>query len=116
MGDAAHAMTPWQGAGAGQAIEDAFILQSLLKDIHTASDISKAFQAYDTVRRPRAMEIAKSSRETGLIFTGQVEPIGMDPNALRGALATRWDFIHDIDLAAMEKEALNELSRSHARA
>ncbi|RAL66883.1 hypothetical protein DID88_007665 [Monilinia fructigena] len=32
LGDAAHASTPHQGAGAGQAIEDAFILSNLLGD------------------------------------------------------------------------------------
>ncbi|KAL4246567.1 FAD/NAD(P)-binding domain superfamily protein [Abortiporus biennis] len=30
LGDAAHSMTPHQGAGAGQAIEDAYVLSSLL--------------------------------------------------------------------------------------
>lgn len=29
MGDAAHCMTPWQGSGAGQDIEDAMILETL---------------------------------------------------------------------------------------
>lgn len=108
MGDAAHAMTPWQGSGAGQAIEDAFILQSVFKKVTKPSDIHKAFKAYDSVRRLRAMKIVRSSKETGLIFTGQVDSIGMDPDRLRAALATRWDFIHNVDLAAMERNALDE--------
>ena len=32
MGDAAHAMLPHQGAGAGQAIEDGYILARALQD------------------------------------------------------------------------------------
>lgn len=52
MGDAAHASTPHQGAGAGQALEDAFILSILLGDERTRSvgDIPAAFGAYDAVR------------------------------------------------------------------
>jgi salicylate hydroxylase len=33
MGDAAHAMTPWQGSGAGQAIKDAMVLSTLLGEV-----------------------------------------------------------------------------------
>ena len=37
LGDAAHASTPHQGAGAGQAIEDAHMLSELLADSHVTS-------------------------------------------------------------------------------
>lgn len=33
LGDAAHAMTPFQGQGAGQAIEDALVLTTLLSKV-----------------------------------------------------------------------------------
>ena len=105
IGDAAHAMTPWQGAGAGQAIEDAFILQSLLGKIKETHDIAAAFKAYDAVRRPRSQQVAASSRGTGMIFTGQDEAIGMDPDKLRKALESRWKFIHEVDLEKMERDA-----------
>ncbi|KAM3075728.1 hypothetical protein ACMFMG_007858 [Clarireedia jacksonii] len=53
MGDAAHAMTPWQGSGAGMAFEDAMVLQTLLANVQDASQLRAALQAYDTTRRPR---------------------------------------------------------------
>jgi salicylate hydroxylase len=34
LGDAAHSMTPHQGAGAGQAIEDAYVLGEILAEIY----------------------------------------------------------------------------------
>jgi salicylate hydroxylase len=56
LGDAAHASTPHQGAGAGQAIEDAHDLAELLGHIRvgSSSDAVAAFKAYDEVRRPRS--------------------------------------------------------------
>jgi len=35
-GDAAHAMTPWQGSGAATAIEDAVVLGALFAQIRTS--------------------------------------------------------------------------------
>ncbi|PPQ78461.1 hypothetical protein CVT25_011856 [Psilocybe cyanescens] len=65
-GDATHAMTPHQGAGAGQAIEDAFILASLISDpLCTKQMISKVSQIYDTVSRPRGNRAMRLSRLTG---------------------------------------------------
>lgn len=37
-GDAAHASAPHQGAGAGMALEDAYIMSSLLSAVQTSSD------------------------------------------------------------------------------
>ncbi|KAI1211102.1 salicylate hydroxylase [Annulohypoxylon truncatum] len=105
-GDAAHAMTPWQGAGAGQAFEDAMILGTLLGNATTAVQIDAAFRAYDAVRRPRAQRIVDSSRETGLIMTGQDAEAGLDPEKLRPVLKSRWDFIYGIDFVAYKEEAL----------
>lgn len=106
-GDAAHATTPWQGGGAGQAIEDALVLKVLLQRVENASELEAAFKAYDAMLRPRAQQLVASSRETGLIMTGQAEGVGNDVAKLRDALTHKWDFIHDVDLEALEKDALN---------
>lgn len=102
-------MTPWQGAGAGQAFEDAVVLSTLLGDVTTTAQIDAAFRAYDAVRRPRAQRIIDSSRETGLIMTGQDADAGLDPEKLRPVLKSRWDFIYGIDLVAYKKEALAKM-------
>ncbi|KAK3314591.1 hypothetical protein B0H66DRAFT_627221 [Apodospora peruviana] len=65
MGDAAHATTPWQGAGAGQAFEDAMILGTLLRNISSADDINAASRAYDAIRRPRCQRVIDSSQAMG---------------------------------------------------
>ena len=50
MGDAAHATTPYQGQGAGKAIEDALVPETLLGRLHDSKYIPNTFVSYDQVR------------------------------------------------------------------
>jgi salicylate hydroxylase len=109
VGDAAHATTPWQGAGAGQAIEDAMILGHLLSHITSKDQVNAAFEAYDIVRRPRCQQVIDSSRGTGLIFCGQNSEIGLDPAKLRSLVPPRWGFIMALDMEAHKQDALNKM-------
>ncbi|KAI1455162.1 salicylate hydroxylase [Annulohypoxylon moriforme] len=109
LGDAAHATTPWQGAGAGLAIEDAAILGHLLSNIKDKGELDAAFKAYDAVRRPRCQGVVDSSRETGRILCGSNPDIGLDPSKLRELLPGRWKFIWDLDLVEHKQEALEEM-------
>jgi salicylate hydroxylase len=82
LGDIAHASGPHQGAGAGQALEDALILTHALAKLsttvpqHTLSQpspnrtraIEAAFQAYDEIRRPRAQKQVTTARACGEIY------------------------------------------------
>ena len=99
MGDAAHASTPFQGAGAGQCLEDAFILSSLLADaqIQSAADIPKAFKAYDAIRRPRSQKVVTTSRTAGEIFF-HAGPDGDDYEKIRQNLLQRMKWIWDEDM------------------
>ncbi len=54
LGDAAHAMTPFTGQGACQAIEDAVVLAECLS---ADPDVPAALGAYEARRIPRAVEI-----------------------------------------------------------
>lgn len=82
MGDAAHAMPPDLGQGAGQAIEDAATITLLLRRASTDSEIDIALRIYDTTRRRRARGIARKSRSMGQV--GQLSsPIAV---GLRNAL------------------------------
>ena len=60
-------MTPFQASGAGQAIEDGFILASLLahRPTETLSALPAILSAYDAVRRPFAQDISRRSDENG---------------------------------------------------
>ncbi|KAF8624147.1 hypothetical protein AX17_007210 [Amanita inopinata Kibby_2008] len=65
-GDAAHAMLPHQGSGAGQAIEDAYMLSSLLGNPKTTrKTLDHAIQVYDDTRKPFANGIYRKSRLAG---------------------------------------------------
>ncbi|KLO14906.1 FAD/NAD(P)-binding domain-containing protein [Schizopora paradoxa] len=69
LGDAAHAMAPHQGAGGGQAIEDAHVLAHLFTHpSFSAKNISRALEVYDKVRRPIAEEVARRSRLNGMMY------------------------------------------------
>lgn len=108
MGDAAHAMMPWQGLGAGQAIEDAMILGTLLRQVDSPSQIEAAFEAYSIVRGPRCQRIIDSSRGTGGMLCGQNVETGLDPGKLKAALGPRWAFIYSLDMEQHKKEALDK--------
>ncbi|PPQ94686.1 hypothetical protein CVT25_009541 [Psilocybe cyanescens] len=70
LGDAAHAMTPHQGSGAGQAIEDAFVIATLLgHPLTTRETLSRALGIYDHIRRPFSHTVHQRSRLNGQYFT-----------------------------------------------
>ncbi|KAJ5576140.1 salicylate hydroxylase [Penicillium sp. DV-2018c] len=71
LGDAAHASTPHQGAGAGQAIEDVHILAELLSDprVLKREHVKAAFHAYDAMRRPRSQWVVRTSKDMGHLLS-----------------------------------------------
>ncbi|KAI8956907.1 salicylate hydroxylase [Daldinia sp. FL1419] len=109
LGDAAHATTPWQGSGAGLAIEDAMILGHLLSHTKSKDELDAAFKAYDVVRRPRGQRVIDSSRGTGQIFCGQSREIGLDPAKLRELVPGRWGFIMSLDIQQHKQDALEAM-------
>jgi 2-polyprenyl-6-methoxyphenol hydroxylase-like FAD-dependent oxidoreductase len=66
LGDAAHAMEPWQAQGAAQAIEDAYVLAECLAD--SEGEVDAALSRYATVRMSRATELQLSSAQAGNVF------------------------------------------------
>ena len=77
IGDAAHAMTPHQGAGAGQAMEDAFVMAEVLgcvdRECPTSQQIEAAFAAFEAVRRPRAERVLETSQDAMGFWTALYE-------------------------------------------
>jgi salicylate hydroxylase len=65
VGDAAHAMVPFQAQGAAMGIEDAAVLAPLLI---TEPDAETAFARYTAIRQPRVTRVAKVSRSNGTAF------------------------------------------------
>jgi salicylate hydroxylase len=107
LGDAAHASTPHQGAGAGQAIEDAHILAELLGDprVIEARDVISAFQAYDAVRRPRSQMVVNNSKESAFLLCLRLDGVKDDEEKLRIAYQERLRWLWDIDIQDQAERA-----------
>ncbi|VDB84473.1 unnamed protein product [Peniophora sp. CBMAI 1063] len=76
FGDAAHAMTPDQGAGAGQAIEDAQVLSTLIAHHRaTRHTIRQALRAHTDVRKPVATEFFLAARNNGILMSDASVPL-----------------------------------------
>ena len=58
VGDAAHLVTPNMGQGACMAIEDAFVLSTLLLRDWNETDLKLVFESYENVRKPYAAMVA----------------------------------------------------------
>lgn len=79
LGDAAHAMTPNLGQGAGMGIEDAYVLAEQLA---TTENTELALQNYQRQRMARVIKIQTTARQLG--WVGQWEkPVAVN---LRNAL------------------------------
>ncbi|MCE8035487.1 salicylate 1-monooxygenase [Billgrantia tianxiuensis] len=99
VGDAAHAMVPHQGAGAGQALEDAYVLASLLTDqACTRQNAQQALAAFEAVRHARACRVQRTSHEAGDLYEYSAPGIGADEARLAADLETRFDWLWNHDL------------------
>ena len=65
LGDAAHAMEPFQAQGAAQAVEDAYVLAECLA---ADTDVQAAFARYEQIRMSRAEELQESSAAAANVF------------------------------------------------
>lgn len=66
LGDAAHAMEPFQAQGAAQAVEDAYVLGRCVAD--AGGDVEAAFGRYERIRTGRASELQAQARDAGEDF------------------------------------------------
>lgn len=109
LGDAAHANTPHLGAGAGMAIEDAYILSSLLASARSSKDLEKCFQAYDALRRPRTQKVVRNSRDAG-VCTELLKVSVMDEFfKLAADIDQRYRFVWNEDIEKQLEEAVRIL-------
>ncbi|KAJ3980212.1 hypothetical protein F5890DRAFT_758582 [Lentinula detonsa] len=80
LGDASHSMSPHLGAGACTAIEDAYILGSLISrsKLNTIIDIKPVLAVYNTLRQPYGNEIMRWAREMGEFYEFDSQDIQVD--------------------------------------
>ena len=110
-GDAARTFSPARGAGAGQSMEDALMLCTVLGCAKGAEEIEKAFKVYDRLRRPRRELVADESQAAGLLITGRDPHLGLDVEKLRKAVDGYNDFIYNYDLDGVVEEAKTSMQR-----
>lgn len=104
LGDACHPMLPFMAQGAGQAVEDAFVLARLVEE--GATDIPNALRLYATRRQPRTSKVQAISRSNASLFHHRAAPKRLatyGPIWLAGRFAPRaimarqdWLYGHDV--------------------
>jgi salicylate hydroxylase len=104
LGDAAHAAVPHLGSGAGMAVEDAYILGSLI-DGWGRTHLEVALSAYDQVRRSRTQKLARLSREAGQKYTFTLPGVLDNPEALQAYAKDQFRWIWNFDLEHQLYEA-----------
>jgi salicylate hydroxylase len=95
MGDAAHAMVPHQGQGAGQTLEDAIALADCLAD-----DPASALRRYTQRRRKRTSAVQRLSRRTADLLHLPDGPDQEARDALFADLYSELSWIHSHDAHA----------------
>jgi salicylate hydroxylase len=100
LGDAAHAMVPHFGQGAGQAIEDGFALAILLENAKPA-DVPARLKAYEQLRSGHTSRVQAASRDAGRFYRSENEDIS-ERNRRMGKWmsAVRWIFQYDVEREA----------------
>ena len=108
LGDAAHAMVPHFGQGAGQAIEDGFALAICLENAD-AAQIPSRLKAYERVRLERASSVQAASRRAGRFYRLENDSAAQRQRHLADWMAAgRWIFDYDVEEAA--RDYLSELA------
>jgi salicylate hydroxylase len=99
LGDACHPMLPFMAQGAAQSIEDGATLTSLLNAM--PSDVPRALQRYETLRKPRATRLQEASSANRLRFhlhdglEQQKRDAAMANSGDRSIANIGWLYMHD---------------------
>jgi salicylate hydroxylase len=97
LGDAAHAMLPHLGQGANQSIEDAVAVAALLAASDRAG-VPGALEAYESLRRPRAVKVQVGSRANGRRYDSQYEDLAKRDAEIGAAAKLRaWLYDYDVE-------------------
>ncbi|KAG0707085.1 hypothetical protein DFH29DRAFT_1066512 [Suillus ampliporus] len=110
IGDACHAMVPYFGAGAGQAMEDAFVLGRLLAHpLTTLDNVPVALKLYQDVRLPFAQSVARESERTGRMYESDEREV---LEIQKEKILEQWKWEENIGAVAQWSEAERKLQES----
>ncbi|KAH8900542.1 FAD/NAD(P)-binding domain-containing protein [Thozetella sp. PMI_491] len=107
-GDAAHAASPHQGAGAGFAMEDVACLSELLNcdAVTNTRDLEVVLSVYDAHRRERGNWLVQSSRWVGRLYDYE---FGNNYEMIERQLRERFGMINNFSVREMCDRALGDL-------
>lgn len=119
-GDAAHAVGPHLGAGAGFGIEDACLLAELLQSVQDQMKSSSvggsknkyletAFGVFTETRHERTQWLVKHTRETVDLFEWKDPELAKDPETYGREITWRFHEIWYYDIEEMVKKAKEDL-------
>jgi len=123
IGDSAHSSPPHQGAGAGQAAEDGYVMMEVLQELvtrcphPTTAQIEAALKAFEEVRKPRYQRVLETSVEA-MDFWANLHHQSLTEDEVQRFIEKaneRFEWIWRHDLIADAKraqEALNDVLRS----
>lgn len=119
VGDAAHASTPFLGAGGAMGIEDALAMASAMylvsqSSLALATSIPAALQAFSAVRLERSQWLVQSSREMGVIFQWRDPSSGNDGEKFRIEAEQRTSKVWDFDVDGMVDQVRAEFEQKAA--
>ncbi|KAG9191732.1 salicylate hydroxylase [Alternaria panax] len=100
LGDSAHATTPHMGAGAGMAMEDAYVLSHLVAAAGSTENVEAAFKAYDAVRRPRTQDCIQRSMDAALTYNFMIEGVEDDMSKVEYRINESFQWLWYEDLQA----------------
>ncbi|TFK70265.1 salicylate hydroxylase [Pluteus cervinus] len=122
LGDSAHAMTPHLGAGAGQAIEDGYVLADILSkySLDLEGSLKEITTHYDRIRRPFGNWVLRESYIQGMrseltapglegLKEGDAKPPMEKLYELLETMVRTWDWAWDTSVASQHTKAIAKL-------
>ena len=116
-------LTRDQGAGAGQAIEDGYILARALSDYLQSSSadtdtLEKWISVYQNVRLPRAQKVQRTSREAVEVYQAQADimehlPFDECVPEIHKRVVNRMKWVWTDDIDAEYDEAVKDCRGTH---
>ncbi len=106
LGDAAHAMLPFEGQGSSQALEDAVALAACLRNC-TQQTLAEGLKTYETLRKPRTtiMQQAAIARGDAFRLRDGDEQQQRDTK-LNAANKSFYDWVYSYDVEQAANEAV----------
>lgn len=114
-GDAAHAVGPHLGAGAGFGIEDACLLAELLKAVQDKQvpferSLKAAFAVFSDVRHERTQWLVRETRNTVDLFQWKDPAVSKDPDIFGKEITWRFHKIWYYDIEKMLEEGRSKFA------